>query len=145
MICFQYGSFNITVLCKRNESEVRQISSFVLAECSRIFAMKFRRNTREPLLNETKFRWDLFEISCLRKRKFAPVSSGKRNFADTVYNANMQTESNANTQACIALNRYTVGLLCSIASIAGIVHHSALCGKVHKITILVDNDLLRIL
>ena len=121
MICFQYGSFNITVLCKRNESEVRQISSFVLAECSRIFAMKFRRNTRELLLNETKFRWDLFEISCLRKGKFAPSSSGKRNFADTVYNANMQTESNANTQACIALNRYTVGSLCSIASIAGIV------------------------
>ena len=115
-----------------------------LLNVRRILATKFRRNTRELLLNETKFRGDLFEISCLRKRKFAPASSGKRNFADTVYNANMQTESNANTQACIAFNRYTVGSLCSIASIAGIVHHSALCGKVHKITTLVDNDLLRI-
>ena len=116
-----------------------------LLNVRRFFATKFRRNIRELLLNETKFRGDLFEISCLRKRKFAPASSGKRNFADTVYSANMQTESNANTQACIALNRYTVGSLCSIASIAGIVHHSALCGKVHKITILVDNDLLRII
>ena len=94
MICFQYGSFNITVLCRRNESEVRRISSFVLANVRRMFARKFRRKTRKLLLNETKFRGDLFEISCLRKRKFAPASSGKRNFADTVYNANMQTESN---------------------------------------------------
>ena len=67
-----------------------------LLNVRRILATKFRRNTRELLLNETKFRGDLFEISCLRirKRKFAPASSGKRNFADTVYNANMQTESN---------------------------------------------------
>ena len=40
---------------------------------------------------------------------------------------------------CIALNRFTIG-----ASIAGIVHQSAGCDKFHKITTLVDNDLLRI-
>ena len=45
---------------------------------------------------------------------------------------------------CIALNRFTVGSLRSIASIAGIVHHRAGCDKFHKITTLVDNDLLRI-
>ena len=70
-------------------------------------------------------------------------NSRLRNFADTVYDANRLIL--ILTQACIALNRYTVGLLRSIASIAGIIHHSALCAKFHKITTLVDNDLPRIL
>ena len=78
-----------------------------------------------------KFRVYVSEIS--QERKFACENSEKRNFADKVYDT---TESNANTQACIALNRYTVGSLRSIASIAGIVYHSALCDKF-------DNDLLQ--
>ena len=57
-----------TVLCKRNEKEVRRITSFVLAKVRRNFAKKFRTNARELSLNDGKFRGDLSEISCLRKR-----------------------------------------------------------------------------
>ena len=70
-------------------------------------------------------------------------NSRLRNFADTVYDANRLIL--ILTQACVALNRYTVGSLRSIASIAGMIHHSALCAKFHKITTLVANDLPRIL
>ena len=57
----------ITVLCKSNEREVRQISSYVLSKVRRNFATKFHTNTRELSLNDTKLRGDLCEISCLRK------------------------------------------------------------------------------
>ena len=50
------------VLCKR-ESEVRQISSFVLAKVRRSFATNFRTKTRELSLNDTKSRGDLSENS----------------------------------------------------------------------------------
>ena len=59
-----------TLLCKSNESEVRRISSYVLSKVRRNFATKFPTNTRELSLNDTKFRGDLCEISCLRKRNF---------------------------------------------------------------------------
>ena len=52
-----------TVLCKSNESEVRQILSFVLAKVRRNLATNFRTNTRELSLNDTKSRGDLCEIS----------------------------------------------------------------------------------
>ena len=47
------------VLCKSNESEVRQISSFVLAKVRRNFAKNFRTNTSELSLNDTKSLGDL--------------------------------------------------------------------------------------
>ena len=62
--------------CARSESEVRRISSFVLAKGRGHFATKFRTNTRELSLNDTKFRVYVREIS------------GERNLADTVYKAN---------------------------------------------------------
>lgn len=56
----------ITVLCKSIESEVRRISSFFSLQSS----PKFRTNTRELSLNDTKLRGDLCEISCLPNRNF---------------------------------------------------------------------------
>ena len=87
----------IIIMCKSNESEVRRISSFVL--------------THELSLNDTKFRGYLCEISCLRKRNFdltkfrRSENSRLPNFATTKFRwYNLwykETESNANTQACI--------------------------------------------
>ena len=90
--------------------------------CERNFGLtKFCRSGNSRLRNfgNTKFRW--YSLWC------------------------KQTDSNANTQPCIALNRYTVGSVHSIASIAGIIHQSNICDKFHNIPTLVDNDLLRIL
>lgn len=60
VLCFLVTS---EVLCKSNESEVRQISSFVLSKVRRNFATNFRTNTRELSLHDTKSRGDLCEIS----------------------------------------------------------------------------------
>ena len=114
----------MTVLCKSNESDVRRDFARTLAN--------FRWMTRNFAEIFAKFRVYVSEISVERDFTGAKIcgceSSEKRNFADKSLWCK-QTESNANTQACIALNRYTVGSLHSIASIAGIVHHSALCDK----------------
>ena len=130
-----------TALCKSNKSEVRWISSFVL--------------THEFSLNDTKFRGYLCEISCLRKRNFGLAklrrsensrlrNLRKTNFRDTVYDAH-SLNLTRRLKTGIALNHYTVGSQTFDPSIAGVVHLIAFCDKFHKITTLVDNDLLRIL
>ena len=124
---------------------------------SRKFAEISQRNFARPLsLNVTKFRGDLCEISCLRKRNFGLTklrrsensrfrNLRKRKFRNTVYDASslnlMRTLKTGN-----ALNRYTVASLRSIPRLPGLFITALFATNfIKSLTTLVDNGLLRIL
>ena len=90
--------------------------------------------------------WAKFRFNkILQERKFALAKFREHEISLIQFMVQTDWLYNANTQPCIALNRYTVGSVHSIASIAGIIHQSNICDKFHNIPTLVDNDLLRIL